>query len=63
MTSLEEKIRAHPAVESLEHENENGWWAYLRDGWIDDESLCHAIREDTLTDVYNKLRFVRRDLR
>jgi len=61
ITSLSEKIRAHPAVESLEHEDENGWWVYLRAGWIDGESLCHAILEDTLTDVFSKLRFVRRE--
>ena len=61
MTLLEQKILAHPAVESLEHEDENGWWAYLRAGWIDGESLCHVIREDTLTDVFSKLRFVRRE--
>ena len=61
MTSLEQKIRAHPAVESLEHEDENGWWAYLRSGWIDGESLSHAILEDTLAGVKSKLRFVRRE--
>jgi hypothetical protein len=61
MKTKEQKIRAHFAVESLEHEDENGWWAYLRAGWIDGESLCHAIHEDTLADVSKKLRFVRRE--
>jgi len=60
-SKLAQKIRAHPAVESLEHEDENGWWAYLRAGWIDGESLCHVIREDTLTEVSSKLRFVCRE--
>ena len=55
------KICAHPAVESLEHEDENGWWAYLRSGWIDEESLTTTIREDTLRGVWGKLRFVRRE--
>lgn len=53
-------IESHPAVEKLEFETDNGWWAYLRSGWIDGESLCHAIREDTLTEVKNRLGFVRR---
>ena len=57
---LTDKIRQHPAVESLEHELENGWWAHLKQGWIDGESLAHAVREDTLTDVARKLKFVRR---
>jgi len=58
-SKLSQKICAHPGVESLEHEEENGWWAYLRAGWIDEESLCSVIREDTLRGVWSKLRFVR----
>lgn len=60
-SKLSQKICAHPGVESLEHEEENGWWAYLRAGWIDGESLSGIICEDTLTKVFGKLRFVRRE--
>lgn len=53
-------ILKHPAVETLEFENENGWWAHLRPGWIDGESMTHSILEDDLADVLAKLKFVRR---
>ncbi len=54
------RIKRHPAVESLEHESENGWWIYLKTGWIDGEAMTHAIREDTLGEAAAKLKFVRK---
>jgi hypothetical protein len=60
--NVEQAIREHPAVELLEHEPDNGWWAYLRPGWIDGEAMTHAIREDTLSAVRAKLRLVRRKI-
>ena len=57
---LIDRIRNHPSVESLENELEDGWWAYLRPGWIDGEAMTHALCEDTLSAINLKLKFVRR---
>ncbi len=60
-TKTEQKIRAHIAVESMHFESENGWWCYLKPGWIDGEALTVGIREDTLTQILYRLKhFVRR---
>lgn len=54
-TKLEQKIRLHRAVEALYHEEENGWWAVLRNGWINGESLCHSVRENSLWGLWQTL--------
>ncbi len=57
--TLAAQIRAHPAVELLEMEPNNGWWAYLREGYINGENQTVVIHEDTLTKVKSQLRYVR----
>lgn len=50
-------ITAHPAVESLDYEedwhndNQFNWWCYLRDGWICPSMECALIHEHTLEEV------------
>lgn len=57
---LKQTILKHPAVETLEFEDENGWWAHLRQGWIDGDAMTHSLLEDTLAEVLGKLKLVRR---
>ena len=37
-------------IQSVDDERsvQNGWWVNLKNGYIDTESGCHAIHEDTL---------------
>lgn len=53
---LKEWIETHPAVNELWNEGVDGWWASLKNGWIDAESGCHVIHESTLTKVASRLR-------
>lgn len=45
-------------IESVEdaRASANGWWVYLKPGWICDGT--HQIHEDTLTDCAGKFDFV-----
>ena len=47
-------------IESIDDERgtQNGYWVNLKDGWIDRESGCHAIHEDTLSACAFKFAFV-----
>lgn len=36
----------------------NGYWVNLKAGWIDGESGCHAIHEDTLAACATRFAFV-----
>lgn len=46
-------------IETIEdaRANQNGWWVYLKPGWISDEGT-HQIHEDTLTACAGKFDFV-----
>jgi hypothetical protein len=53
-------IQNHPAVAEVYHEQENGWWYHLKEGWINGECHGSVWREDTLVELRASLRFVRR---
>ena len=56
---MRKRIENHPAVASLDYEGKvDGWWCYLKAGFIDAESGCTAIHEWTLKDVLCKLDYV-----
>lgn len=57
-----DKIKRHKAVEQLCNEGDDGWWCYLKEGFIDGESLCNAVHEHTLTAVLRKLGDVRKKI-
>ena len=56
-------IESNPAVRELDYEGkEDGYWCYLKDGYVDTESGCTVIHEWTLKDVWNKLDYVREEV-
>ena len=60
--TLSEACRRHAEkVAEVGNEGEDGFWIYLSDGWIDDESGCHAIHEYTVRECVARFRFVRRE--
>jgi hypothetical protein len=61
MTIGKVKIPAKYAdrIEEIEddREEDNGWWIYLKDGWVcETSSSCHTIHEDTITQCLKCLR-------
>lgn len=46
-------------IDSIDDERavQNGYWVNLRNGYIDAESGCHAIHEDTLVACASRLRW------
>jgi len=59
---MRKRIENHPAVDSLDYEGKvDGWWCYLKAGFIDAESGCTAIHAWTLKDVWNKLSYVKKE--
>lgn len=47
-------------IQSIDDERgtQNGYWVNLKNGWIDAESGCHAIHEDTLAACATRFEFV-----
>jgi len=45
-------IQNHLAVELIvEYEGEEGWWVYLKEGWVSPETGCGTIHEHTIADL------------
>lgn len=57
MSKVINRIQKHRAVACVvdERNSDNGVWAELKVGFIDQSSGCHAIHEDTPTEVYRRL--------
>ena len=53
------KIKADPRVESVDYEGEDGWWVYLKNGFICEDSETHAVHEWTLKDLRRSFGSVR----
>lgn len=61
MTIPKTLLRFASKIESIDDERavQNGYWVNLKAGWIDDESGCHAIHEDTLAACALRFSFVK----
>jgi hypothetical protein len=58
---LRNKILNHPAVESLEKDDDDwGYWCYLKTDWIYPEMECSLIHEQTFTKILECLKTVKR---
>ena len=56
---MRKKIITHPAVLELVYEGEDdGYWCYLKDGFVHTESDCSAIHAWTLAEVMTELQGV-----
>jgi len=42
---LIKKIQNHPLITELWYEDDNGWWANLKDGYVSHTSECYTIHE------------------
>jgi hypothetical protein len=53
-------IRRHPLVRDISDERANGdgFWIYLKNGWVCSNSECNAVSEDTLEEAVACLRRV-----
>lgn len=53
-----ERIKAHPAVEGISDERGmgDGFWVYLKDGWVYDNPGEHALHEDSPSECLKMLR-------
>lgn len=61
MKQIPATLKRHAAkIASIDDERgtQNGYWVNLKPGWIDAESGCHAIHEDTLSACELRFGFV-----
>jgi hypothetical protein len=58
--TLKRLAEKHPdKIESVDHDSD-GYWIYLRDGWLTGEP-SHTIHEDTVKDCLIEFRGIRYD--
>ena len=60
---LADKIRKHPAVETV-YRDQDGWWLETKAGFAFDPAMppyggCHTVSEDTLTELKTHLLFIK----
>ena len=48
-------------IESFEYEGNDGWWIYLKNGYINPHMECGIIHEATLKDVSEQLKCCKKE--
>jgi hypothetical protein len=58
---LKDKILKHPAVQGIEKDDDEwGYWCYLKTTYVYPEMDCALIHEQTLTEILNCLKYVKK---
>jgi hypothetical protein len=52
--------RFHEAVRDAYYDDD-GYWVCLKDGWVDGIMGCHVIHTDTITELRQEARLIKKD--
>lgn len=54
---MSKTLKRHRLVEAVEDDrrNDNGWWCYLKPGWINTLTDTHCVHEDTVRECLDQL--------